>query len=62
LKDQPSVTHKAVVTLYFKFFTKEKNVLFCKEEEYHESRKEGYISFLKKRNIMKTEQEGKFYF
>jgi hypothetical protein len=28
LKDQPSVTHKAVVTLYFKFFTKEKNVLF----------------------------------
>ena len=25
---QPSVTHKAVVTLYFNFFTKEKNVLF----------------------------------
>jgi hypothetical protein len=24
LKDQPSVTHKAVVTLYFKFVTKEK--------------------------------------
>jgi hypothetical protein len=30
------------------------------DEEYHENRKEGYISFVKKRNIMKTEKKGIF--